>query len=126
VRGGRFTIVGQTWAEGQSGRRFEAGIGLLCKIRETGRVVEPAPPRPDAEPLPAARELRGSAWVRCVGAGSCNGCEIEIGAAFGPVCDAEQYGPRLVASPRHADVLLVTGPVTRCGAPSPRRPSPGW
>lgn len=46
-------------------------------------------------------------------AGSCNGCEIELGAAFGPVYDAERYGARLVASPRHADVLLVTGVVTR-------------
>ena len=46
-------------------------------------------------------------------AGSCNGCEVEIGSAFGPVYDAERYGARLVASPRHADVLLVTGPVTR-------------
>ena len=46
-------------------------------------------------------------------AGSCNGCEIEIGSAFGPVYDAERYGARLVASPRHADALLVTGPVTR-------------
>jgi Ni,Fe-hydrogenase III small subunit len=51
--------------------------------------------------------------VRHVDAGSCNGCEIEIGSAFGPVYDAERYGARLVASPRHADALLVTGPVTR-------------
>jgi Ni,Fe-hydrogenase III small subunit len=51
--------------------------------------------------------------VRHVDAGSCNGCEIEIGSAFGPVYDVERYGARLVASPRHADALLVTGPVTR-------------
>lgn len=57
-------------------------------------------------------ELRGSAHVRHVDAGSCNGCEIEVGAAFGPVYDAERYGARLVASPRHADVVLVTGVVT--------------
>ena len=44
--------------------------------------------------------------------GSCNGCEIEVGAAFGPVYDAERFGARLVASPRHADVLMVTGVVT--------------
>ena len=50
--------------------------------------------------------------MRHVDAGSCNGCEIEVGAAFGPVYDAERYGPRLVASPRHADVVLVTGVVT--------------
>jgi Ni,Fe-hydrogenase III small subunit len=51
--------------------------------------------------------------VRHVDAGSCGGCEIEVGAAFGPVYDAERYGARLVASPRHADVLLVTGVVTQ-------------
>lgn len=55
----------------------------------------------------------GSIQVRHVDAGSCNGCEIEIASAFGPVYDLERYGVRLVASPRHADVLLVTGPVTR-------------
>ncbi|HVT69276.1 MAG TPA: NADH-quinone oxidoreductase subunit NuoB [Trebonia sp.] len=54
-------------------------------------------------------------------AGSCNGCEIEIGQAFGPVYDAERYGARVVASPRHADVLLVTGPVTRNMAEPLRR-----
>jgi Ni,Fe-hydrogenase III small subunit len=59
--------------------------------------------------------------VRCVDAGSCNGCEIEIGQAFGPVYDADRYGVRLVASPRHADVLAVTGPVTRNMATALRR-----
>jgi Ni,Fe-hydrogenase III small subunit len=59
--------------------------------------------------------------VRHVDAGSCNGCEIEIAAAFGPVYDAERYGARLVASPRHADVALVTGPVTRNMAEPLRR-----
>ena len=87
-------------------------MGLLHAIRQIGRVAEPAAPPPD-QPPPAARALRGSAQVRCVDAGSCNGCEIEIAAAFGPVHDAERYGARLVASPRHADVALVTGPVTR-------------
>jgi Ni,Fe-hydrogenase III small subunit len=65
--------------------------------------------------------LAGSVQVRCVDAGSCNGCEIEIGAAFGPVYDAERYGARLVASPRHADVAMVTGPVTRNMAEPLRR-----
>ncbi len=46
-------------------------------------------------------------------AGSCNGCEAEFAAAFGPVYDGERFGIRLVASPRHADALVVTGPVTR-------------
>lgn len=96
-------------------------MGLLRKILDTGRVAEPAPPRPEREPPAAARELGGSAQVRHVDAGSCNGCEIEIGAAFGPVYDAERYGARLVASPRHADVALVTGPVTRNMAEPLRR-----
>jgi Ni,Fe-hydrogenase III small subunit len=65
--------------------------------------------------------LRGSVQLRHVDAGSCNGCEIEIGSAFGPVYDAERYGARLVASPRHADALLVTGPVTHNMAEALRR-----
>lgn len=88
-------------------------MGLWRKIVRTGRVAEPAPPRPDAIAPPAAAVLAGSVQLRHVDAGSCNGCEIEIGGAFGPVYDAERYGARLVASPRHADALLVTGPVTR-------------
>lgn len=96
-------------------------MNLLRKICETGRVAEDAPPKPQEEAPPAARELGGSVQVRCVDTGSCNGCEIEIGAAFGPVYDAERYGARLVASPRHADVLLVTGPVTRNMAEPLRR-----
>lgn len=59
------------------------------------------------------RELEGSLQLRHVDAGSCNGCEVEIASAFGPVYDAERFGARLVASPRHADGLLVTGVVTR-------------
>ncbi|MFI6833846.1 NADH-quinone oxidoreductase subunit B family protein [Kribbella sp. NPDC050241] len=81
----------------------------MRKIREIGRVAEPAPERAGS----GDAVLRGSVQVRHVDAGSCNGCEVEIGSAFGPVYDAERYGARLVASPRHADVLLVTGPVTR-------------
>jgi len=88
-------------------------IGLLRKIRATGRVAEPAPPRPAGTGPERAGELNGSLQLRHVDAGSCNGCEIEIASAFGPVYDAERYGARLVASPRHADALLVTGPVTR-------------
>jgi Ni,Fe-hydrogenase III small subunit len=96
-------------------------MSLMRKIRDTGRVAEPAPPRPEQGPPVAARELAGSAQVRHVDAGSCNGCETEIGAAFGPVYDAERYGARLVASPRHADVAMVTGPVTRNMAEPLRR-----
>jgi len=94
---------------------------LARLIARTGRVAEPPPPFPAPgshgiqvrdgfSPPPA---LRGSAQVRHVDAGSCNGCEVELGAAFGPVYDAERYGVRLVASPRHADVVAVTGVVTQ-------------
>lgn len=94
---------------------------LWRKIRTTGRVAEPAPPAPAGERPAAAKELGGSVQIRHVDAGSCNGCEVEIGSAFGPVHDAERYGARLVASPRHADALLVTGPVTRNMAEPLRR-----
>lgn len=52
-------------------------------------------------------------WVFHTNTGSCNGCDIEIIAALTPRYDAERFGIKLVGSPRHADVLLVTGPVTR-------------
>jgi Ni,Fe-hydrogenase III small subunit len=90
-----------------------AVLRLWRKIRRTGRVAEPAAPLPAGIRPAAAVELAGSLQIRHVDAGSCNGCEVEIGSAFGPVHDAERYGARLVASPRHADALLVTGPVTR-------------
>ena len=61
----------------------------------------------------AAKRLRGSLQLRHVDAGSCNGCEMEIASIFSPIYDAERFGIRLEASPRHADGLLVTGPVTR-------------
>lgn len=96
-------------------------LGLWRKIRATGRVAEPAPPPPTGAAPAAAKQLRGSVQIRHVDAGSCNGCEVEIGAAFGPVYDAERYGARLVASPRHADALLVTGVVTRNMAEPLRR-----
>ena len=87
--------------------------GLWRKIRQVGRVAEPAPSPPAGGRVGPAVELAGSVQVRHVDAGSCNGCEVEIGSAFGPIYDAERYGARLVASPRHADALLVTGVVTR-------------
>lgn len=71
------------------------------------------PPPPNELGVEAARALGGSLQIRHVDAGSCNGCELEIASAFGPVYDAERFGARLVASPRHADALLVTGPVTK-------------
>jgi Ni,Fe-hydrogenase III small subunit/formate hydrogenlyase subunit 6/NADH:ubiquinone oxidoreductase subunit I len=58
-------------------------------------------------------QLGRSLHVRQVDAGSCNGCELEIAATTNPRYDLERFGIHLVASPRHADVLLVTGPVTR-------------
>ncbi|MCD6362493.1 MAG: NADH-quinone oxidoreductase subunit B family protein [Synergistetes bacterium] len=54
-----------------------------------------------------------SLWVFHFNSGSCNGCDIEILAALMPRHDLERFGIRLVGTPRHADVLLVTGPVTR-------------
>ncbi len=56
--------------------------------------------------------LNRSLWVFHVNTGSCNGCDIEIVAALMPRYDIERFGMKLVGSPRHADVLLVTGPVT--------------
>ncbi len=90
-------------------------MNLWRKIVATGRVTEPAADsEPTGEPAPeAAAGLRGSLQIRHVDAGSCNGCEIEVASVFGPVYDAERFGVRLVASPRHADALLVTGPVTK-------------
>jgi Ni,Fe-hydrogenase III small subunit/formate hydrogenlyase subunit 6/NADH:ubiquinone oxidoreductase subunit I len=61
----------------------------------------------------ATRYFGRSLHIRQVDAGSCNGCEIEITALNSPVYDVERFGIHFVASPRHADLLLVTGPVTR-------------
>lgn len=90
-------------------------MSLLAKLLRTGRVTEPTVERePSGIPRPAAAEaLGGSLQIRHVDAGSCNGCELEVVSTFGPVYDAERYGVRQVASPRHADALMVTGPVTK-------------
>jgi Ni,Fe-hydrogenase III small subunit len=61
---------------------------------------------------PQATGRRGSLALRHVDAGSCNGCEHELTAAANPLYDLQQYGLNVVASPRHADVLLVTGAIT--------------
>lgn len=95
-------------------------LGLVQLIRRTGRVAETAPPIPE-QSLARPPVLAGSVQVRHVDAGSCNGCEVEVGGAFGPVYDAERYGARLVASPRHADLVLVTGVVTHNMAEPLRR-----
>jgi Ni,Fe-hydrogenase III small subunit len=100
---------------------------LLLRSLFAKPVTVPAP-RPEASPrgteevllteLGRALEMRtrklfGRAiTIREVDAGSCNGCELEIHALNNPVYDVERFGIKFAASPRHADVLLVTGPVT--------------
>jgi Ni,Fe-hydrogenase III small subunit/Pyruvate/2-oxoacid:ferredoxin oxidoreductase delta subunit len=86
--------------------------------RCTFRQMEMQPGPSLAESAATLRErIRGrlgrSLHVRQVDAGSCNGCELEIAATTNPQFDLERFGVHFVASPRHADVLLVTGPVTR-------------
>jgi membrane-bound hydrogenase subunit mbhJ len=60
-------------------------------------------------------------WVYHANTGACNGCDIEVIDVLTPYYDAERFGMRLVGSPRHADVLLVCGPVTRQVAPALKR-----
>ncbi|HVB90470.1 MAG TPA: hypothetical protein VND70_00040 [Acidimicrobiales bacterium] len=88
-------------------------LWTLAKRMRTHAVAVPEsdPGSPAVEA--AARRLRGSLQLRHVDAGSCNGCEMEITSIFSPIYDAERFGISLEASPRHADGLLVTGPVTR-------------
>lgn len=84
-------------------------------------VTEPRPPRDDAAlaeiaaalQRAARRRLGRSLSIRAVDAGSCNGCELELHALNNAFYDIERFGIRFVASPRHADVLIVTGPVTQ-------------
>ncbi len=93
---------------------------LLVKSLISRPVTEP-PPRLDDEEIvalaarvdvAARRRLGRSLSIREVDAGSCNGCELEIHALNNAIYDVERFGFRFVASPRHADVLLVTGPLT--------------
>jgi Ni,Fe-hydrogenase III small subunit len=79
----------------------------------------------------ARARLGRSLSIRQVDAGSCNGCELEIHALNNPIYDLERFGFHFVASPRHADVLLVTGPVTHNMAEALKRtydatPAPKW
>ncbi len=110
---------------------------LLFEALLSRTVTEPAPDdaevRALAEGLDAAarRRLGRSLSIREVDAGSCNACELEIHALNNAFYDLERFGIRFVASPRHADVLLVTGPVTRNMAEALRRtwaatPDPKW
>ncbi len=71
----------------------------------------------DAEgKLERIRRLGRSPWVFHVNTGGCNGCDIEIIDTLTPYFDAERFGVKRVSSPKHADILLVTGPVTRQSA----------
>ena len=96
-------------------------IRILRQIFRTGIVTEPLPDEVTREieavglKLEAAvrERFRRSITVRQVDAGSCNGCELEIHAINNPIYNCEKYGIHFTASPRFADLLLVTGPVTR-------------
>jgi Ni,Fe-hydrogenase III small subunit len=93
----------------------------------TGIVTEPVTRTGDLERIgerlasEVARLFGRSLAIRQVDAGSCNGCELEISGLTGPHYDLERFGLHFVASPRHADCLLVTGPVTRNMAEALRR-----
>jgi len=93
---------------------------ILLESLSRGPLTE-APPAPDEAALAElARHVAGAAKarlgrslsIRVVDAGSCNACELEINALANALYDLERFGLRFVASPRHADVLMVTGPVT--------------
>ena len=93
---------------------------LLKQIVKTGIVTEPAPEADESMRLLEQRlgaaileHFGRSLAIRHVDAGSCNGCELEIHAANSPHYNLERLGIKFVASPRHADLLLVTGPVSR-------------
>jgi Ni,Fe-hydrogenase III small subunit len=93
---------------------------LLFEILLRPPLTESAPTVEDTALVELARALENAARkrlgrslaIRQVDAGSCNGCELEIHALNNAYYDLERFGLRFVASPRHADVLLVTGPVT--------------
>ena len=93
---------------------------ILKQIMTTGIKTEAPPPVDEA--LRTTRErlqndilryFAGALTIRHVDAGSCNGCELEINALANPYYNLEGLGVKFVASPRHADMLLVTGPVSR-------------
>lgn len=110
------------------------------KILKTGLPTEPVRKiwrDPEVERLGAEvkrlvdKHFAGSLAIREVDAGSCNGCELEIHALNNVYYDVERFGVHFVASPRHADILLVTGPVSRHMEAALRRtfaatPDPKW
>jgi Ni,Fe-hydrogenase III small subunit len=95
-------------------------IRILRQIFRTGIVTENLPPitDPEIEKIGVKleevirRRFQGSLAIRQVDAGSCNGCELEIHAINNPIYNCERFGLHFTASPRFADLLLVTGPVT--------------
>ncbi len=112
---GRCIFCGECAGPGVTiGRNFE-----LAATRREDLIVSPAKPLGTVDQIGGrlSREIRRklgrSLAIREVDAGSCNGCELEIIALNNPVYDIERFGMHFVASPRHADMLLVTGPVTR-------------
>jgi Ni,Fe-hydrogenase III small subunit len=94
-------------------------LHILRQIARTGVITEPAPAPADASAIVARLQqqvldtLGRALTIRHVDAGSCNGCELEIQALANPYYNVEGLGVRFVASPRHADMLLVTGPVSK-------------
>jgi len=94
-------------------------LHILKQIATTGIRTEPAPlPAEDVGTVARlqqhiVRTLGRALTIRQVDAGSCNGCELEIHALGNPYYNIEGLGIRFVASPRHADLLLVTGPVSK-------------
>jgi Ni,Fe-hydrogenase III small subunit len=102
-------------------------LKTLRQIASIGIVSEPPPPADESLRLrdglhDRIRAVLGRALcIRHIDAGSCNGCELEIQALNNPLYNLEGLGIRLVASPRHADLLLVTGPVSKHMAVALRR-----
>ena len=94
-------------------------LTILKTIFRIGRRTEPLPASNQVDALgqklekAVRKRFKGSLAIRQVDAGSCNGCELEIHATNNCYYDLERFGCHFVASPRHADMLLVTGPVTR-------------
>ena len=94
-------------------------LKTLSKICRTGIITEPPPSSDESLRVVDALQSRildvlGRALcIRAVDAGSCNGCELEIQALNNPLYNIEGLGIRFVASPRHADLLMVTGPVSK-------------
>lgn len=112
-------------------------LKLIAKALLKGPVTEKGPDADEIKTLGEKLELHTVATlgrslvVREVDAGSCNGCELEVHALGNPIYDIERFGIHFAASPRHADVLLVTGPATRNMAEALRRtydatPGPKW